>query len=63
MIPSIVNGRICLLPKLTATIILAQIIGKIYNVELYYGNGTINLWKNSWRENINIPYYKIWVSI
>jgi len=25
-------------------------IGKIYNVELYYGNGTVNLWKNSWRE-------------
>ena len=30
MMLSIVNGRICLLPKLTATIILAQIIGKIY---------------------------------
>ena len=25
-------------------------IGKIYNVELYYGNGTVSLWKNSWRE-------------
>ena len=27
-----------------------KIIGKIYNVELHYGNGTSKLWKNSWRE-------------
>jgi scyllo-inositol 2-dehydrogenase (NADP+) len=25
-------------------------IGKIYSVNLYYGNGTARLWKNSWRE-------------
>jgi predicted dehydrogenase len=25
-------------------------IGKIYSVNLYYGNGTAGLWKNSWRE-------------
>ena len=25
-------------------------IGKIYNVNLYYGNGTSQLWKNNWRE-------------
>ena len=25
-------------------------IGKIYNLELYYGNGTAKLWKNNWRE-------------
>lgn len=34
----------------TKKILDTGIIGKIYNVELYYGNGTINLWKNSWRE-------------
>ena len=28
-----------------------RIIGKIYNIELYYGNGTSKLWKNKWREN------------
>lgn len=26
-------------------------IGKIYKVNLYYGNGTARLWKNDWREN------------
>ena len=31
-------------------ILNTQVIGKIYNVELYYGNGTAKLWKNSWRE-------------
>jgi predicted dehydrogenase len=25
-------------------------IGKIYSVNLYYGNGTARLWKNNWRE-------------
>jgi predicted dehydrogenase len=25
-------------------------IGKIYSVNLYYGNGTVRLWKNNWRE-------------
>jgi predicted dehydrogenase len=25
-------------------------IGKIYSVEFYYGNGTVKLWKDSWRE-------------
>lgn len=24
-------------------------IGKIYHIEIHYGNGTIQLWKNSWR--------------
>ena len=27
-----------------------KIIGRIYNTELYYGNGTAKLWKNKWRE-------------
>lgn len=26
-------------------------IGKIYKVNLYYGNGTARLWKNDWREH------------
>ena len=26
-------------------------IGKIYNVDLHYGNGTSKLWKNKWRES------------
>jgi predicted dehydrogenase len=34
----------------TKKILDSGIIGKIYNVELYYGNGTAKLWKNSWRE-------------
>lgn len=24
-------------------------VGKVYSVSMYYGNGTVNLWKNSWR--------------
>ena len=34
----------------TKKILDSGIIGKVYNVELYYGNGTAKLWKNSWRE-------------
>ncbi len=28
-----------------------KVIGKIYNVDLHYGNGTSKLWKNKWRES------------
>lgn len=34
----------------TKKILESGTIGKVYNVELYYGNGTAKLWKNSWRE-------------
>ncbi len=34
----------------TKKILKKDTIGKIYNLELYYGNGTAKLWKNSWRE-------------
>lgn len=30
-----------------------KIVGKVYNINLYYGNGTARLWKNSWREKNN----------
>ena len=34
--------------------ILQKKLGKIYLVNLYYGNGTSKLWKNNWREKIDI---------
>ena len=36
--------------KTVKEIIEKKEIGKIYSVNLYYGNGTARLWKNSWRE-------------
>ncbi len=37
----------------TKKILASGTIGRIYNIELYYGNGTAKLWKNSWREKDN----------
>jgi predicted dehydrogenase len=36
--------------KKVKNILYKKKIGKIYSVNLYYGNGTAQLWKNSWRE-------------
>jgi len=36
--------------KTVKEVIEKKEIGKIYSVNLYYGNGTARLWKNSWRE-------------
>jgi predicted dehydrogenase len=36
--------------KTVKEVIEKKEIGKIYSVNLYYGNGTAQLWKNSWRE-------------
>lgn len=33
----------------TKLLLKKNIIGKIYHVEVHYGNGTIQLWKDSWR--------------
>ena len=31
------------------SLIQKKVIGKIYHIEIHYGNGTIKLWKNLWR--------------
>ena len=31
------------------SLIQKKVIGKIYHIEIHYGNGTIQLWKNLWR--------------
>lgn len=36
--------------KTVKKILEKKYIGKIYSVEFYYGNGTVKLWKDSWRE-------------
>lgn len=36
--------------KTVKKILEKKYIGKIYSVDLYYGNGTVKLWEGSWRE-------------
>jgi predicted dehydrogenase len=36
--------------KTVKKILEKKYIGKIYSVDLYYGNGTVKLWKGNWRE-------------